>query len=141
MTESLDNVSVSIDASDTFFVASRSRADVGSEGGLDMSHRGGKPGFIRIEGDGLFIPDFKGNRFFNTLGNLLGDNRTGLLFIDFETGDLLRITGTVAIDWNPRATEMPAGAQRSWRVDVARFWRSRGALPFVWEFGEYAPPR
>ena len=126
-------------ASDTFFVASRSRADVGSEGGLDMSHRGGKPGFIRVEGDSLFIPDFKGNRFFTTLGNLLGDNRAGLLFIDFETGDVLQLAGTVTIDWNPRATEMPAGSQRFWRVDVARSWWRHGALPLVWEFGDYAP--
>jgi uncharacterized protein len=128
-----------IGASDTFFVASRSRADVGSEGGLDMSHRGGKPGFVRVEGNSLFIPDFKGNRFFNTLGNLLGDNRAGLLFIDFETGDALQIAGTATIDWNPDATEIPAGAQRFWRVDVERSWWRRGALPLVWEFGDYAP--
>jgi predicted pyridoxine 5'-phosphate oxidase superfamily flavin-nucleotide-binding protein len=128
-----------IGASDTFFVASRSRAEAGRAGGLDVSHRGGRPGFVRVERNALFIPDFKGNRFFNTLGNFLGDNRTGLLFIDFETGDLLQMTGTVSIDWDPAATAIPAGAQRFWRVAIARSWWRRGVMPFVWNFGDYAP--
>jgi predicted pyridoxine 5'-phosphate oxidase superfamily flavin-nucleotide-binding protein len=128
-----------IAACDTSFVASRSRADAGPDGGLDVSHRGGRPGFVRVDGDSLFIPDFKGNRFFNTLGNFLGDPRAGLLFIDFETGDLLQAAGTVTIDWNPDDASVPSGAQRYWRVDIARSWRRRDALPFVWEFGGYAP--
>jgi len=67
-----------IASSDTFFVASRSRAGLGPKGGLDLSHRGGRPGFIGVHGDTLAIPDFRGNRFYNTLGNLLGDPRAGL---------------------------------------------------------------
>jgi predicted pyridoxine 5'-phosphate oxidase superfamily flavin-nucleotide-binding protein len=128
-----------IGASDTFFVASRSRAEAGPLGGLDVSHRGGRPGFVRVERDTLFIPDFKGNRFFNTLGNFLGDNRAGLLFIDFETGDLLQMTGTVSIDWEPSAATILEGARRFWRVAIARSWWRRGAMPFVWSFGDYAP--
>ena len=43
-----------------------------------MSHRGGLPGFVRItqHGDGptvLHIPDYRGNQFFNTLGNLAAE--------------------------------------------------------------------
>jgi hypothetical protein len=128
-----------IGASDTFFVASRSRAEAGSAGGLDVSHRGGRPGFVRAEGNTLFVPDFKGNRFFNTLGNFLGDNRAGLLFIDFATGDLLHCIGTVSIDWAFPVTELPVGAQRFWRVDITRTWWRPRALPFVWDFGDYAP--
>jgi predicted pyridoxine 5'-phosphate oxidase superfamily flavin-nucleotide-binding protein len=123
--------------SDTFFVASRSRADAGRDGGLDVSHRGGRPGFVRVDGNALFIPDFKGNRFFNTLGNLLGDNRAGLLFVDFESGDLLQATGRVTIDWSSGLTN-PNGAQRSWRLDVSRSWWRRGALPITWNFGTFA---
>lgn len=123
---------------DTFFVASRSRPEVGRDGGLDMSHRGGRPGFVGVHGDTLAIPDFRGNRFFNTLGNLLGDPRAGLLFIDFATGDLLQLQGRVEIDWTP-GTAAPAGAERLWRVKVERGWRRRGAFPFAWIFGDYAP--
>ena len=125
-------------AADTFFVASRSRPEVGSDGGLDMSHRGGRPGFVDIQGDTLAIPDFRGNRFFNTLGNLLGDPRAGLLFIDFASGDLLQLKGRVEIDWTPGGMG-PEGAERLWRVRVERGWRRRGAFPFAWTFGDYAP--
>ncbi len=122
---------------DTFFVASRSRADLAEAGGLDMSHRGGRPGFVSLDGNTLVIPDFRGNRYFNTLGNLLGDPRAGLLFIDFETGDLLQLQGTVTIDWHPDA--QPDGTQRLWRLEIERVSRQVDALPFTWTFGDYAP--
>src|SRR3546814_14766932 len=67
------------------------------EQGADVSHRGGRPGFVRVtEDDGrsvLTIPDFSGNQFFNTLGNIAINPRAGLLFVDFATGDLLTLTG------------------------------------------------
>jgi len=119
-----------IATTDTFFVASRSRAGIG-DGGLDVSHRGGLPGFVAVHGDTLVVPDFRGNRFFNTLGNLLGDPRAGLLFIDFANGDLLQLQGTVTIDWSNEL--------RHWRLAVERGWRRPAALPFDWRFGEYAP--
>jgi predicted pyridoxine 5'-phosphate oxidase superfamily flavin-nucleotide-binding protein len=125
-------------AADTFFVASRSRPEVGSGGGLDMSHRGGRPGFVGVHGNTLAIPDFRGNRFFNTLGNLLGDPRAGLLFVDFASGDLLQLQGRAEIDWST-GNAGPDGAERLWRVRVERGWRRRGAFPFAWAFGDYAP--
>lgn len=127
-----------ITAADTFFVASRSRPEVGAGGGLDMSHRGGRPGFVGVHGDTLAIPDFRGNRFFNTLGNLLGDPHAGLLLIDFASGDLLQLQGRAEIEWTPGGTG-PAGAEQLWRVKVERGWRRRGAFPFAWTFGDYAP--
>ncbi|CAN5914102.1 pyridoxamine 5'-phosphate oxidase family protein [soil metagenome] len=126
-----------IGSSDTFFIASRSRPEVGAAGGLDMSHRGGRPGFVGIAGDVLAIPDFRGNRFYNTLGNLLGDPRAGLIFIDFATGDILQVQGTVEIDWHPSGG--PSGAERLWRLKVERAWRRRDAFPFTSTFGDYAP--
>jgi len=127
-----------IETADTFFAASRSRAGIETDGGLDVSHRGGRPGFVAVRGDTLVVPDFRGNRFFNTLGNLLGDPRAGLLFVDFATGDLLHLQGTVTIDWTAPDTAV-AGAQRSWRIAVERGWRRPAALPFDWTFGDYAP--
>jgi hypothetical protein len=121
---------------DTLFVASRSRRELGAEGGLDMSHRGGRPGFVRVADNRLTIPDFRGNRFFNTLGNLLGDPRASLLFVDFDSGDLLQLQGTVTIDWQPGGV---TGAERLWQIDVERLWRRRDVFPFRWRFGDYAP--
>ena len=119
-----------IAAADTFFVASRSRATIEADGGLDVSHRGGRPGFVAVRGDMLVVPDFLGNRFFNTLGNLLGDPRAGLLFVDFASGDLLQLQGTATIEWDE---------PRRWTVAVERGWRRPAALPFDWTFGAYAP--
>lgn len=127
----------SIAAADTFFVASRSRGGI-DQGGLDASHRGGQPGFVGVRGDTLAIPDFRGNRLFNTLGNLLGNPRAGLLFIDFASGDLLQLQGVVTIDWLTGGSG-PSGAERLWRVAIERAWRRRGALPFTGTFDSYAP--
>lgn len=93
-------------AADTFFVASS-----GGEHGLDISHRGGPAGFARLDGDTLVIPDFSGNRYFNTLGNLLLDARAALLFIDFASGHVLTLEGTVAISWQE--------GMREWRFRCA----------------------
>jgi len=127
-----------IESADTFFVASRSRAELGDAGGFDMSHRGGRPGFVGARADTLVIPDFRGNRFFNTLGNLLGDPRAGLLFVNFDTGELLQLQGTVTIDWHPGEAG-PEGTERLWRVSVERAWRRPSAFPYRATFGSYAP--
>ena len=127
-----------IRAADTFFVASRSRAGVGGAYGADISHRGGRPGFVRIDGDVLTIPDFRGNRYFNTLGNLIAEPRTSLLFVDFESGDLLQLQGTAQVDWHGAAVEQFAGAERLWRFQVARIWRRPAATPLRWSFIGYS---
>jgi predicted pyridoxine 5'-phosphate oxidase superfamily flavin-nucleotide-binding protein len=121
---------------DTMFVATNAG---GENGGVDISHRGGLPGFVKVEGDVLTVPDFRGNRFFNTLGNLVLDDRAALLFVDFETGDLLHLQGRVEIDWEPPSGEWPEGVQRQWRLTVEHAWRRPAALPLRWTFGDYSP--
>lgn len=81
-----------IQQADTCFVASYAHGDL-AQGGVDISHRGGKPGFIHLAGETLWIPDFRGNRYMNTLGNLLAQPRAALLFIDFARGDILHLQG------------------------------------------------
>jgi uncharacterized protein len=127
-----------IQRADTLFVASRSRAGKGAAYGADISHRGGRPGFVRVDGDVLTIPDFRGNRYFNTLGNLIVEPRASLLFVDFETGDLLQLQGWAKVDWKAVAEEQIAGAERLWRFQVVRGWRRRAASPLRWSFVEYA---
>ncbi|CAN7587053.1 pyridoxamine 5'-phosphate oxidase family protein [Caulobacter sp. LjRoot300] len=121
---------------DTMFVATNAGGD---NGGVDISHRGGLPGFAKASGEVLTIPDFRGNRFFNTLGNLVLDPRAALLFVDFETGDLLHLQGRVGIDWEPPVGGWPEGVQRQWRFIVERAWRRPAALPLRWTFGDYSP--
>src|SRR5581483_7028387 len=134
-----DTARALITRSDTFFVASRSRAGVGHAGGSDISHRGGRPGFVRVEGDRLSIPDFRGNRYLNTLGNLLGEPRSSLLFLDFETGDLLQLQGLATIDWNPPAADRIEGAERIWHFKVTQGWHRRQAVALRGTFLDYSP--
>jgi hypothetical protein len=128
-----------IGEADTLFVASRSRPEAGAAGGVDVSHRGGRPGFVRVDGDALVVPDFAGNGYFNTLGNLLGEPRAALLFIDFASGDVVQLQGRVAIDWDAHAPELVAGAERQWRFEVVRGWRRRAAVALRWSFIDYSP--
>jgi uncharacterized protein len=73
---------------DTAFVAS-----VHGERGADASHRGGRPGFLEVDDDGrrVLLPDYSGNRMFQTLGNLAVDPRIGMLIVDWETGRTLQL--------------------------------------------------
>ncbi len=122
--------------SDTFFIASAS-SDA-EHGGLDISHRGGRPGFIGIEGDVLSVPDFTGNAYFNTLGNLLSDPRASLLFIDFEDGTALQLQGRVEIVWSGEEIARWPAAERLWRMHVTGSWFRSAALPFRWTQAEPA---
>lgn len=120
-----------ITAADTFFVATAARTGEPT-GGVDISHRGGPPGFVRIDGDVLTVPDYRGNRYFNTLGNLVSDPRAALLFVDFAHGDLLQLQGRAEIVWSGPEVAALDGAERLWRVHVERGWRRRAALPLRW---------
>jgi uncharacterized protein len=124
---------------DVLFIAS-SHLGEGRSHGVDVSHRGGRPGFVRIEADGsLTIPDYFGNFLFNTLGNVEQDRRAGLLFIDFERGDLLQLTGGAWIDWDAPEIAATRGVQRLLRVRPAEVHLLDGAFPFAAEVIDYAP--
>jgi ferredoxin-NADP reductase/predicted pyridoxine 5'-phosphate oxidase superfamily flavin-nucleotide-binding protein len=119
---------------DTFFIASANLDDKAGKGkGADVSHRGGRPGFVRIDDDRtLTSPEFVGNFFFNTTGNLLSHPRAGLLFIDFERGDMLHVAVEAEIIWDGPQVRAFAGAERLLRFHVRQVVRNVGALPFRW---------
>lgn len=126
---------------DTFFIASANLAeDADLARGVDVSHRGGAPGFVRVDDDRtLTTPDYSGNNFFNTLGNLIHDPRAGLLFIDFASGDLLYVAARAEIIWDGAELAAFEGAQRLVRFHVHEVRRTSGALPFRWSDVELAP--
>ncbi|AKJ32203.1 pyridoxamine 5'-phosphate oxidase family protein [Caldimonas brevitalea] len=129
---------------DTLFIASAAAPVPGDASrGVDVSHRGGRSGFVRLsERDGqtlLTLPDYRGNFMFNTLGNLQLWPHASLLFIDFDRGDVLRLAGQTEIVWDgPEVATFP-GAQRLLRVQVeAGTWQA-GVLPLRWSAPEWAP--
>lgn len=129
-----------IRAADTFFVASYADVDgERSKRGVDVSHRGGNSGFVRVEDDCLTIPDFAGNLHFNTLGNFLINPLAGLLFIDFATGDVLQISGSAEVIFDDPQIKAFQGAERLWRLHVEKMVRRRGALKSRWVFQAFSP--
>lgn len=130
-------------AADTLFVATHAPADAGGAArgnSADVSHRGGRSGFVRIEDNHtLLVPDFTGNFMFMTLGNLQLDPRAGVLFIDFSTGELLTLTGRAEVVWEGADLQAFEGAERAWRFHIEAGWRLRDALPLRWRFRDWSP--
>lgn len=123
-----------ITAADTFFVASHAQRQQES-GGADISHRGGLPGFITLRQGRLCIPDYTGNRYMNTLGNLLLNPRCALLIMDFHQGAALHIQGRAEIDWETAGT---GRVERYWTVTPQHILRLRQLLPAAGREVEYA---
>ena len=121
---------------DTLFIASEHASS-----GVDASHRGGNPGFIRIaDSKRLRIPDYAGNGMFNTLGNLEVNPRAGLIVPDFESGRTLQLTGRAEILWDiddPR--NETGGTRRYWEFEIDRFVQTENALPGSSDFLDHYP--
>lgn len=123
-----------IGKADTFFVASYFDGDDGTRQ-VDVSHRGGKAGFVRVDENGvLTVPDFSGNLFFNTLGNMSVNRKAGLVFADFESGDLLQLSGSVEILLDSPEIATFQGAERLWRFTPRRVVYRPAALPLRLSF-------
>lgn len=125
-----------LDAADTLFIASGH-----TERGIDVSHRGGNPGFIqRLGATTLRVPDYAGNSLFNTFGNLLVNPHAGVTVMDFAGGRLIQMTGQVSIEWNqPDEQGLTGGSGRFWTFAIDR-WRML-SLPSSarWEFLDASP--
>ncbi len=130
-----------ISAADVFFIASRS-AEISDDPrtGVDASHRGGKPGFVRVGEDGrLSFPDFSGNLFFNTIGNIQSDPRVGLFFPDFAGGDAVFVAGRAEVEWDGPNVEAFEGAERLIHVTPTRVVLAKAALPIAGKLVEAWP--
>jgi len=120
---------------DTFFIAS-----FHPETGADASHRGRHPGFVRIvNARKIVFPDYSGNNMFNTLGNITANPNAGLLFIDFENGSTLQVTGRASVIWDQDRIEEFAGAERLVEFEIEQVIKIANAVPLRWEFLGYSP--
>ncbi|EEK61751.1 Oxidoreductase, FAD-binding [Bacillus cereus 172560W] len=125
-----------ISESDTFIIASAS-----FEGKMDISHRGGMPGFVHVINEkSIVFPDYSGNMLFNTLGNIVQNPNVGLLFFDFNTGGTLQITGEASIIWNidqDILSKFP-GAQRLVQFQIIEVLEVPCYESYNWEFLNYS---
>ena len=129
-----------IASADTFFIAS-----VAPDGRADASHRGGEPGFVRIDdgnpsgGATLVFPDYSGNNMFNTLGNIAVNPAAGLLFLDFARGAVLQLTGRAEVLWDAAEWAAFPGAERAVRFEIAEILEHPHATPLRWRLVERSP--
>jgi uncharacterized protein len=120
---------------DTFFIASYHK-----DGGADASHRGGNPGFIHVlNRNTLRFPDYTGNTMFQTLGNISVNPNCGLLFIDFEHGTMLQLTGKAEIIWDQEQLKDFSDADRAIEFRASEIIQIEGALWLHWKFESYSP--
>lgn len=111
---------------------------------MDTNHRGGPPGFVRIlsndeEGLTLVYPEYSGNRLYQTLGNLKTTPQAGLVFPDFDTGDVLYITGKTEILAGRAATDLIAHTNLAVKIKVEGVKFVTDALTFRGHIGEFSP--
>ncbi|MEM8672971.1 MAG: pyridoxamine 5'-phosphate oxidase family protein [Cyanobacteria bacterium P01_G01_bin.67] len=130
-----------IAGADTFFITTAYQDEsAGIAKGVDVSHRGGKPGFVRIDDEKtLTVPDFSGNCHFNTIGNIEVNPCTGLLFIDFARGDMLYLTGKAEIIWDSAEISIYTGAERLIRFHLERGYLVKASLTWRWSTPELSP--
>lgn len=146
-----DKAEALITQSDTFFIATAysdilHKNEVNTDDssdlslGADVSHRGGKPGFVRIDQHQILtFPDFSGNLIYNTIGNILMNPQAGFLFIDFDTRDLLYLTGRAEVIWEGEEVDAFLGAERLIRFHTEEWIRVTSSLPLQFRFNEYSP--
>jgi len=130
-----------IQRADTFYIATYAANEDGDHrGGMDMSHRGGRPGFVHLLSDtDLVWPDFSGNNFFNTLGNLAINPLAGLLFLDYQNGSALYLTGSTQILWEDESVTGFEGAERMVRFTLDSAVLATNALQERWSVAESSP--
>ncbi|MBD0709683.1 MULTISPECIES: pyridoxamine 5'-phosphate oxidase family protein [unclassified Streptomyces] len=123
-----------ISRADTFFIASHS-----PDHGADASHRGGAPGFVTVGPRRLSWPDYVGNSFYMTLGNMHLNPACGLLFLDWEEGHTLQLTGRASVDWDPQRAATVPGALKFIDFDIERVIEIRHASPLRWALAAASP--
>lgn len=83
-----------IESRDFFFLST-----VNAQGEPTVSHKGGDVGTVKVVDDHtIAFPAYDGNGMFLSLGNIADTAKIGLLFIDFETPNRVRVQATARMD-------------------------------------------
>jgi hypothetical protein len=122
-------------------------ADQPEESHLGMNHRGGRPGFLRVDPNSkcaIYLPDYSGNRLLQTLGNMLSTPLAGLALVDWSSGDVLYATGRTTVYLGQAAKEIMRSVHGIAKVEVTGYRLIRQALPLIQQgdtvWSEYNPP-
>ncbi|UQC73560.1 oxidoreductase FAD-binding domain-containing protein [Colletotrichum lupini] len=122
--------------------------DGGSGSSMDTNHRGGSRGFVRVArndegGVEIVYPEFSGNRLYQTLGNLKLNPLVGIAIPDFETSDVLYLTGSASILVGQDAAAYLPRTKLAVKITVSAAVFVQSGLPFSGtplEPSPYNPP-
>ncbi|CAG8909085.1 unnamed protein product [Penicillium egyptiacum] len=131
-----DDVVQMITTADTVFIGSiyKSTPATATEfpSHAGMNARGGLPGFIRVrpsDGRSVVIPDYSGNRFMSSLGNIEASGLAGFTIVSFTTGDVLYLTGRAKVLIGPPAMEIMSRHASITVLETTGYTLVRDALP------------
>ena len=82
--------------------------------------------------DTLMLPDFPGNRFFNTFGNLALNPFAGIMILDYDTGDVWQFDVSCRIVADVDQITLDLQAERVLMCRVTRTRRALAAMPLRW---------
>jgi len=128
-----------VNQADMFFISS-SNHDLD----MDTNHRGGPPGFVRIlsnDENGLVMvyPEYSGNRLYQTLGNLITTPKAGLVFPNFDTGDVLYVTGRTEIVTGKEASNLISHTNLAVKIQMDALRYVTDGLGFRGKTGQLSP--
>ena len=121
----------------TFFIATQTK-----KGDIESSHRGGDPGFIEIQANGLLrVPDYLGNSMFSTLGNIYENPKAALLFVDYKKGETLQLSGMAKLQFDQNSEDdlyKSGKTGRFWTFETKRWIRTIGHHKVNTEFIDFS---
>ncbi|KEY69118.1 hypothetical protein S7711_04901 [Stachybotrys chartarum IBT 7711] len=127
-----------LDKADVWFISSTNGET------MDTNVRGGMPGFTRVlknaeDGVQLVYPEYSGNRLYQSLGNIKSNPLVGLVVPDFDTSNVLYLTGSASILLGKEASSLISRTKLAVKISVtsARFVKS--GLPVRGSFLDYSP--
>lgn len=116
--EIADDRKAFIETRDMFFLTT-----IDHRGYPACSYKGGNLGFVKVlDSKTLAFPSYDGNGMFLSIGNITGNNKIGMLFIDFETPHRIRVHGTASIELHDPLSAEFHGAQLVVRVAVTEIF-------------------
>ena len=115
-----------LDEIDKQFVSTRDMfflSTLDHRGRPTVSYKGGDAGFIKIVDDQtIAFPSYDGNGMYYSMGNLAGNPEVGILFIDFETPNRMRLQGCASIMPNDPLLAQYKEADLVVRVAITQTW-------------------
>lgn len=111
---------------DMAFISSRDMfwlSTIDEQGRPTVSYKGGDPGFVRVlDNKTLVFPLYDGNGMFYSAGNIAGVSKVGMLFMDLERPNRLRVQGEATVSERDPLMSTFKEALMLVRVNVTEVW-------------------